>query len=443
MSNPETLKNTLCCGQPASIMPDKNRDNIDGFGIWCNICGHAIHDPIKENAIKIFLEEAKKPPIQKPPINKQENKGVRNVNNNQQNGLVISKGNIVEQMEMKKRSLSNIMSPIFNGSTSAMERLWNNNTVKYPLSLKTTSWDKIFNTEEGVASVLYEIEEAIIMCAELGKGGDLVPYGKTCKFIPNIDAIKFYLTSGNNAPFLNINIECLYEGDDYETWTEGGSFHIKNKQAKKRIKVVAVAVYGELREEGTVVGEAYDAERLLGKAIEHSDPYKNYMKKFKAYEFQKSEGKVTVDQNGRESFKYYETAKSDESNPYFEKDKQYFINAESNGQLKSDSKGEYASQTVPGRNGKDSWDKKIYRYQIEGGTVATTLYLDELSNPYAGADQPEMLRKTAGKSFLSQFRKTRGAKAAMDEVRTQKGGVNRAMDMSEAQFKTGESEVVD
>ena len=47
------------------------------------------------------------------------------------------------------------------------------------------------------------------------------------------------------------------------------------------------------------------------------------------------------------------------------------------------------------------------------------MYLDEIVNPYEGPDRPEMLRKTAGKSFLSPYVKVRNAVAATEEIRKQ------------------------
>ena len=155
------------------------------------------------------------------------------------------------------------------------------------------------------------------------------------------------------------------------------------------------------------------------------------MKYKKAYEYQKSEGKTEIDLNGRESFKYYESAKSDD--PYFDKSVAYFKQAESNNQLKSDGKGDYAVQTLPKKSG-GTWENKIYRYQVEFGTVATTMYLDELKNPYAGANQPEMLKKTAGKSFARPFLKVRNSEAAMHEVKSNKDAVKESMDLADQQF---------
>jgi hypothetical protein len=51
----------------------------------------------------------------------------------------------------------------------------------------------------------------------------------------------------------------------------------------------------------------------------------------------------------------------------------------------------------------------------DGGTWDKTIYLDELVNPYEGADQPEMLRKSAGKSFLNPYMKIRNSMSMAGE----------------------------
>ena len=175
---------------------------------------------------------------------------------------------------------------------------------------------------------------------ELGKMGDIVPFGDTCQLIPSVEAFEFTLTNGNNAPFENITIECIYDGDDYRSGRKDGNFFLDFESfGKERKKVIKVAVYGTLKKTGLVIGEMYDAERLLEKAEIHSLPYKKYMTYMRAYEYQKSEGNVKKDPNGREYFTYFEVAKTDDK--YFEKSVEYFKQAEASGQLKTDSKGEY------------------------------------------------------------------------------------------------------
>ena len=83
------------------------------------------------------------------------------------------------------------------------------------------------------------------------------------------------------------------------------SFFLDFESFGDRLKVIKVAVYGYERKSSHIIGGVYSADRLLEKALEHSNPYRNYMKIIKAFEYAKSEGRVLVDENGRESFIYY------------------------------------------------------------------------------------------------------------------------------------------
>lgn len=400
----------LCCGQEATIQEDSYEGN-NGWGVFCQICGHAIFDIDKNKAIANFQRGSKKV----------------------QNKIVPVRNNSMRQVfESKRNEIEAIASPILSNDKSAMERLLTINTERYPLTLKGGAWDNIWSTDVGQLSIVTAIEEALIMGIELGKMGDIVPFGDTCQLIPSVEAFEFTLTNGNNAPFENITIECIYDGDDYRSGRKDGNFFLDFESfGKERKKVIKVAVYGTLKKTGLVIGEMYDAERLLEKAEIHSLPYKKYMTYMRAYEYQKSEGNVKKDPNGREYFTYFEVAKTDDK--YFEKSVEYFKQAEASGQLKTDSKGEYAVQTLPKKAG-GTFDKKIYRYEIEGGMAEKVIFVDELVNPYSGADQPEMLRKSAGKSFLAKYAKVRNSEAVLHEVKTSKGAMKQAVDLADRQF---------
>jgi hypothetical protein len=417
----EKLKETLCCGQPASIEPAE-QNGKKGFGIFCSTDHeYGIFGEDRESVIRDFSVNARK---------QESNNGGNKVVNNNSRGLVISPKNMPKIFESKKAEMAIISSPILTGDTTAMARFVNNNIERYPLALKGAQWDKIWATPEGQASINKGIEDSFIDCVELGVTGDLVPFGKVCVLIPSVESFIFILTHGKNAPFVYVNIECVYEGDDYSDGRtrKDGFFIDFHKFAKSRKKVVKVAVYGEVRESGFIIGEMYDAERLLEKAEEHSQPYANYMKKIKAYEYQKSEGNVSRDKNGREFFKYYEVAGSDDDK-YFDRSVDFFRNAESNNQLFKEGNREYAKQVIS-----PTFTKKIYRDYIEGGETETTIFLDTLKNPYAGADQPELLIKTAGKSFLRKYKKVRNTGAAMEEVKSSKGAMKQSADFADSQF---------
>ncbi len=56
-----------------------------------------------------------------------------------------------------------------------------------------------------------------------------------------------------------------------------------------------------------------------------------------------------------------------------------------------------------------------------GGTWVKKIFREDITNPYDGADRPEMLRKVAGKSFLQPYMRVRNSTAAMDELSTGDG----------------------
>ena len=309
----------------------------------------------------------------------------------------------------------------------AMERLMSNN-MRYVQNAKQIA--ECWNTPEGQESIIHETEEALMMGAELGKMGDLVPFGKICQFIPSVEAYEFALTNGRNAPFEWIKIENQFIGDQVSEGRKDGDFFLDFNSFGDRMKVEKVYVYGLNKKSKHIEGEVYAAERLLEKAAVHSAPYKNYLKIMKAFEYAKSEGKSKIDNNGREFFIYY-TIKDSSTDKYFQKSVDNFRNQEAAGTLKKDGKGEYSIESFKGKNGKADWSKKLYRSELEGSKQSDTIFIDELTNPYAGPDQPEMLRKGGGKSFLRKYGKVRNSEAAMDEVRSHKKTVDRAFNLAD------------
>jgi hypothetical protein len=81
-------------------------------------------------------------------------------------------------------------------------------------------------------------------------------------------------------------------------------------------------------------------------------------------------------------------------------------------------------------NGREYFIKKIFKKG--GGSWDKKVFIDEMTNPYAGADQPEMLRKTAGKSFMRKYNRVRNSEAAMEEVRTSEKMVDATLNMGES-----------
>ena len=385
---PEKLE-IKCCNQPLTIMKKAvhPETKAEGVGIWCEECGiNAFHEDEKTciEMIKKDIEKKEKKDSQgeldlsrekdQRPL-KQQKKESRKVNTKQQNTAlaVIPKnaGELETYFHKQELHLIEITSPVI-GDKSAMLRLISNN-MRYVQNAKQLK--DCWTSPEGQESIIHETEEAMMMGAELGKMGDLVPYGKTCEFIPSVEAYEFSLTNGNNAPFTNITIECIHENDDIKVGRKDGDFYIDFEFGIPRGEVRAVAVYGLLKKTSNIIGEVYDKERLMEKAEVHSVSYRYFLQDKRRIEQLRTEGKLK-ELNGRE---------------YFEKE-------------------------IPKKDG-GTWKKKVF--------------LDELSNPYEGADQPEMLRKSAGKSFMRKYARVRNSEAAMEEVRSHKKTVNRAFDLAE------------
>jgi hypothetical protein len=235
--------------------------------------------------------------------------------------------------------------------------------IRYAMNLEGDAWNKVWAAPEGRETLIAAIEEAFIIGATLPDMGCLVPYNGTAEFIPAVEAYEFAATTGATSPFLpgKFRIETIYEKDQYHISRKDGKFSVEfDSILSDRGKPIAVAVYGTLRSTGETEGEVYPAARLLEKAKAHSPSYRQYAQDLLAFEAAKMEGRVKLE-NGRE----------------------------------------YIEKVIPKRDG-GTWTKKIFH--------------DELSNPYDGPDAPEMLRKTAGKSFLTRYMRVRNSTAAVNEV---------------------------
>jgi hypothetical protein len=215
---------------------------------------------------------------------------------------------------------------------------------------------KVWNTPDGVLSIVEAFTDALYYGATLPEMGSIVPFGSVAEFIPAISAFEFALTSGKNAPLKNLSIDCIYENDQYEATREDGNFHFKFKSiGLPRGEVLGIVVQAFDIERKAIIGDIYDAERLMKKAEQHSRSYQYYLKDLKSLREAQSE-----------------------ENDFFEK------------VIKGD-KGEFKIKITE----------------------------DDIKNPYVGADRPEMLRKVAGKSFFRPFMKIRNARAASNEWREQ------------------------
>ena len=324
----------------------------------------------------------------------------------------------------------------------ALTRLLKNNLRHVMLRSKDSSFARVWQTSEGVESLIFAIEEAMALGAEMPKMGSLVPFGTTVEFIPAIEAYEFALTNGGNPPFSWIQIDMIYEKDIRKISRVDGVFSCSVEPHIPRGELVAVAVYGHNNRLGHVIGEVYDKVRLLGKAERHSASYKAYLRDLNAFKQARTEQRTGFIE-GRE----YAVVKvaTDNADKYYDQNLAQFKEAEAAKALKKDAKGEYAEVTM-NKKGGGTWDKKIYRSDMENpGTESKKLYFDEITNPYDGPDQPEMLRKAAGKSFLGKYAKVRNSEAAMDEIKgTPEQEVSRTIDASlDAAFSVMDAEPAD
>jgi len=195
-----------------------------------------------------------------------------------------------------------------------------------------------------------------------------------------------------------------------------GDFFIELSGAPiDRGNLAGVAVYGERRGTGKIDGDMFPMKKLDAMAQEYSKPYQKSIDELAAYERAKSEGKEQLDTDGRAFV--IASVESKDGGKYAEQDAAMFRAAESAGALKKDRNGEYAEKTMPGKNGKPDWTKKVYRSSVENpGTETKRIYFDDIDCQYTSASSDKMYMKLAGKSFLGPYMKTRNSAAAIHEM---------------------------
>lgn len=238
----------------------------------------------------------------------------------------------------------------------ATERMLRKNIKYVKKIISDTKFKKVTSTVEGMESITDAFGDALEMSAMLGEMGDIVPFGSTAEFIPSIECYKFGLETGKNAPFKDIDILLVHENDQViDNEISNGNYIFKYKPVIPRGEVIAVVVLATRTDSDKTIGEVYDVARLLEKAKVHSPSYKNYIIDKEDFKRMEVEGKLKTDNSGRK----------------------------------------FMEKKFP------TWTKKIYEHDIV--------------NPYDGADRPEMLRKSAGKSFFRPYMKIRNSMAMSDE----------------------------
>ena len=419
------LDKTICCNQPAK----RTQHTATGMcEIECLKCGRKVMGRNPEDAIARFndrMPTTESVPVETPPnqqrpkVNPQDKEKPKKSEKSQQANTALvalpkKAGDLPAYITSRMADMAEYAIPFIGRDKPALTRLVKNNVRHIMIRSRDAGFAKCWETVEGQESIVHALEEALGYGAELGKMGSLVPFGGVCEFIPAIECFEFALTRGNKPPFAWINIDLIHENDIRDISRVNGEFQCKIKPGIPRGDVVAVAVYGYNNRLRQVIGELYDSDRLLGKAEAHSASYRAYLRQTLAFEKAITEGRSGTTEDGRQ---YADVRVADASeDKYFDRNVEYFKQAEADGALKRDAKGEYAAQELPKKAG-GTWTNKIYRQDVENpGTRTERIYRDDISNPYEGPDQPEMLRKVAGKSFLGKYARIRNSEAVIDEM---------------------------
>lgn len=361
------MTNPICCGKEAQYYEDVTiaGGEMAKHGLTCSICNNMAAEDDYEMCKNLFLENAKPAPKQVNKVEKKEtkpsgnagyNKGEKVSNNN---SLTVSAPKQLMDFFGDTKALSSRLMPMFTDNVGSFERLLELNK-RYVANNENLV--PIWQSEEGIASIMYNTEEAILMKIELGKMGELVPFGKVCQLIPDVVAYETNLKNGKNAPFKDIRIICIYENDNLKiTNNKNDGFNYDLEQSFPRGEIAGVLVYAE-KKNGMAIGEFYDAERLMAKAEAHSVSYQRYLVSKEALDL-----------------------------------------ARSNNAIKK-------------------WPSGDEYIDVGQNKVA----VKNIKNPYDGPDKPEMLRKAAGKSFLAPYMKVRNSEAAMEEVKSSEDAKDRA-----------------
>jgi len=265
----------------------------------------------------------------------------------------------------------------------ALEKLLERNAA-YIVTEKM--FDPLWQTEEGRASLLDCFNEALSYAAELPTLGYIIPYGETATFIPRVEAFQNILTYGPNAPFEWINIEAIHERDKTNIKRVNGSFTLEfeNIATGNRGNVISIAVYGYHKRRKMVIGDVYEAQRLFEKGTASSSAYREYQRVMNNY-----------------------------------------LKAQSEGRVASDDKGEYFEDV---------------RFKKNGDTYTKKIYISTVTNPYEGPHREEMLKKVAGKTFMTPFKNERIGSAVIDDIQAlptpiaDDSAAGRSVNLAEAQF---------
>jgi hypothetical protein len=357
----------ICCNKELKSKKGKHPEKGDYVYFHCETCGHK---GAGIDAKQAEAEYNKNRPAQMPPTEKSNPQNSQHIHNTQKSDYQISTiARIPRDLkELPKWYESNIVAmenqTLQIQDKPATRRMLQKNYNYLMRIIDDPKFKKVTATEEGMQSITDAYGNALEMAATLGDMGDIIPFGKVAEFIPAVECYKFCLETGKNAPFKDIDILPIYENDQItENEISNGDYKFKYKPGFPRGEIIGVVVLATRTDTGKIIGEAYDSKRLMEKAAQHSPAYKNFIIERENFQRLKVEGKLK-NEGGRE---------------YYEK--------------------------VVNYKDKDGKDKSF----------TDKVFYSDIVNPYEGPDRPEMLRKSAGKSFFRPYMKTRNASAMADE----------------------------
>lgn len=221
------------------------------------------------------------------PTQQKQNTPAKQSNEKNQLTLTQTKKQFYELVITKQDEILNQAASFIN--ISARERMMKKN-VDYILK---ADFKNAWNTEEGVDSIKEALKESLFYGATVPETGSFVPFGSEhtiVEFIPSVHCFKSALTTGENAPYTDIAIECIYENDRYSATGKDGQFSYEIKQSLPRGQVIGVVV-AITKKDGSCIGELYDLERLMQKAEKHSRSYQYYLQDMKDLQKAKAAGK--------------------------------------------------------------------------------------------------------------------------------------------------------
>lgn len=353
----------ICCNKELKIKKGKHPEKGDYVYFHCETCGHK---GAGQNEKQAEAEYNKNRPTATPENNPQNNQHIHK----QPDYAISTIARIPKDLkELPKWYESNIVAmenqTLNIQDKPATRRMLQKNYNYLMRIIDDPKFKKVTASEEGMQSITDAYGNALEMAATLGDMGDIIPFGKVAEFIPAVECYKFCLETGKNAPFKDIDILPIYENDQItENEISNGDYKFRYKPGFPRGEIIGVVVLATRTDTGKIIGEAYDAARLMEKAAQHSPAYRNYLIEKENFLRLKVEGKLKKDETGRE---------------YYEK--------------------------VVNYKDKDGKDKSF----------TDKVYYTDIVNPYDGPDRPEMLRKAAGKSFFRPYMKTRAASAMAEE----------------------------